>query len=104
VGKCEETDENKGKTSSSYQKCRVYKTVNTIIVVLGHGQTFSLIRCYRCSRDACNDPYPGNPEHEVDCWWPATHCEKRVTTLSKWLHNQHFNIYIRESHKNSQNI
>jgi len=107
VEKLEENDKNKGITSSSNQKCKVDKTLNIIFVVLRYETKFSsgfALRCYACYDDDCKDPYSRNSSHIIDCWSSATHCGKTDIDNGKWLHNQHFNIYIRQPHKNSQNI
>jgi hypothetical protein len=107
VGKCEEAVKNKGIASSSNQKCKVYKTFNIIIVVLQNEPKFSpgsAIRCYVCGSDDCTDPYSPKSGHEYNCESQWNCCLKISANTGKWLHNRHFNIYIRQLNKISQNI
>jgi hypothetical protein len=97
----------KGTASSSNQRCKGYITFNVIIVVLRHELKFSpgsAIRCYSCWEDDCKDPYTAKTAHIRNCTDWATHCVKADSTYSKWFHNGHFNIYIKQSHKISQYI
>jgi hypothetical protein len=58
VEKCEEADKNKGIANSSNHKCKVYKTLNIIIVVLRHEPIFSpgsALKCYYCVTGNCKD-------------------------------------------------
>jgi len=99
VEKCEEADKNKEIASSSNQKCKVYLRFNIIIVVLRHEPKLfseSAIRCY-CEADFCTSK-------EVTCQGTNPYCVKIDVDNGKCLQNRHFDIYIRQSHKISQNI
>jgi hypothetical protein len=105
--KCEEAGKNKGIASSINQKCKVYKTFNIIIVVLRHEPNFSpgsALRCYFCDINDCNDPYTPKSDQEITCPIGWNYCVKIETQNGEWFHNRHFNIFIRQSHKISQNI
>ena len=93
--KREEADKNNGTTSSSNQKCKVYKTFNIINIVLRHETKFSPgspRRCFMCWGPACRDPYTPNPAHEVNCPDGLDFCVKADFFNGKCLYNRH--LYI----------
>ena len=105
--KREKADKNKGISSCSNQKCKVYKNFNIIIIVLRHEPKVPpepARRCYFCWGDDCRDPYTGNSAHIVTCPPRWNSCMRMDFNNGKCLHNQQLNIYMRQSFKFSLSI